>query len=333
MTRISLIFLLVCALASEAFAQALVPNQIPPSAFSGLSSGTKVPVTFTGVIDKETTVTHLFSVAAGSAALAASGVKAADLCSAAGCAGANLCSSVKVLATGALDIAAGLYCNSASQTVTAWCAGLASGCISGGTGRVSALYDQLNQTTVAVAASYAASPDFVLSAFNAKPALGCVSSRSSALTVTLTALNPPYSYGVSYERTGSAAYASAFSDSGSTFSMGGSATANTGWNQLFGNVDIEPPVTDGSSTSDFSHGHRMLSAWPTAAGTADVYVDGNAPVTGTSIAGAATITSFTICGYAATFINAFMTAAWTDPTQVSLAVGEAVTNLTTVPLP
>lgn len=282
---------------------------------------------FVGVIDQETTVTHFFGVVAGSAALATSNVNAVDLNN-----NTTTCTAVKVLSTGQLDVSSGLYCNGATQTVTTWCS---TNCVVGGTARVSGLYDQLNPGTIkATAASYAVSPDFILSGFNSKPTWGCVSSRSTLLTATISTTATPWSVGATFERNGSfTSFAAYATDGGGSYQIGGTSTANQMQGQGFSTgPTITATVTDGTGTSDFSHGHAALFTVPTGTGNAAMYVDGvsQTPVSGTALSAAG---AFAVCGYTGNFSNAFMTRGWFDPTFVASTPGTGATNLTTVPLP
>lgn len=296
------------------------------------NAGVTAP-TYTGPADIETTITHYFGTSAASAATATAQVKAADLCSATGCTGANLCSGVKVLATGALDVSTGLYCNSASQTVTAWCS---TNCVSGGTARVSALYDHLNQATIASAASYAVAPDFILSGFNSKPVWGCSRTRSSQLTATVTGVSGAYSIGGAWERNATfTSYQSTVTDNGASYAIGNTSSANQSWQQIFAVVQNNPTMSDGTGTSDFTHGHIVLFTNPSSAGTVTTYLDGSIPSggTGSSSTGSSYGTTFSVCGYTSNFANAFMSRAWTDNTLVGSTVANSVTNQTTLPLP
>src|SRR5579859_1059785 len=172
---VALLALFSCLWAQGAKANNMGMTGVGGPAVSGGSS-------FVGVIDKESTVNHFFGLVAGSAALASSGVTAADLSN-----NTTTCTGVKVLSTGQLDVSTGLYCNGATQTVTAWCG---ANCVHAGTARVSGLYDQLNPGTIkATGASYAVMPDFILSGVASKPTMGCVSSRSTLLSATITVIS------------------------------------------------------------------------------------------------------------------------------------------------
>jgi len=303
--------------------------------WSQFVQGGSTASSFTGVIDVETTVNHFFGLVGGSRSLASSGVKAADLCdSAVTCAvGANSCIGVKVLSTGALDLA-GNYCGvGAAASVTTWCSGTAT-CVSGGTARVIALYDQLNQTTTATAA-YGAAPDFILSGAASKPTWGCVSARSTQLNATITGIIGAQSFGATFERNANfTTYQAYITDNGSTFALFGPNTANeTNGNFFSVGASMVGSATDGSGTSDFSHFHAALMIAPASAGGASQYIDGSAAGTATTSGTNTTNTTFSLCGYSGNYADAFMTRAWTDPTQVGATTAQSVTNLTTVPLP
>lgn len=287
---------------------------------------------FTGVIDAESTVNHFFGLVAGSQALATSGVNAVDLCDILACALAvNNCTAVKVLSTGQLDTSVGLYCDAGLMTVATWCSSTAT-CVVGGTARVTGLYDQLNPGTIkAVGAGYATEPDFVLSGFGAKPTMNCVSTRSTILTATISALLSPWSWGATFERnaifTSFVAYVGdGTAAGGGTGLLGGTGTVNQIQGQVFGDTGIFATATDGTGTADFSHGHRVLYGTPATTGNQTLYLDGSA-ATPVSMSPGNTNPQFSICGYSGNFSSAFMTAAWTDPTQPSSTIGNAVTAL------
>jgi hypothetical protein len=297
----------------------------------GGPGGSRGGASFVGVIDEEPTVNHFFGLVAGSASLAASNIKAADLCNATGCSGANLCSGVKVLSTGQLDVSNGLYCNGGTETVAAWCP---ANCTSGGTGRVSALYDQLNQRITASAGSYAVAPDFILSGVNGKPTWGCVSSRNTVLNATITPISAPRSYGITIERNANFTNPGyGVSDAGATFALGNAGTANTGEANYFGAAGLTASMKDGSGPADFSHLHAMLFTIPSSPTTADLYIDGNSPTTAPLLFVGDSGTTFQICSNNTNYADAFMTRVWSDNTFVDSTTAKAVTNLLTVPLP
>lgn len=292
---------------------------------------------FIGPLDQETTITHFYGMQAGSAALAAANVTAVDLCGATGCAGANLCTGVKVLATGYLDVGVQLACNGGTQTVTTWCAGLASHCVSSGTGRVSKLYDQKGTAHI-TGASYAVAPDFILAATSSqwsgsKPVLGCVSSRSTYMSGTISALAAGQSWGNVYERNGGFASNVNYSSDNSVY-FPGAVGANTYYMFVSPTtVNNATAVADGTGVTDFSHFHRVVSSIPAGSGTTTNYVDGAANGTGTTT-GVTSGTTISLCGFASGgFADDFHLAMYVDPTAVNSTVGNAATNLTTVPLP
>ena len=319
----------------------------PPPARLFQAWSSYVAASFNGVIDTEgSSVQHFWGLAAGSKALGVANTKAADLCSATGCAGANLCSGVAVLSTGLLDINTGLYCNSATQTVATWCAGLTSGCTHGGTGRLSALYDQKNPSTAAdefKAASYAVAPDFILLGFTGtlagtqQPVWGCVSSRSTQLvTGTITAVNAPNSLGMTYERNANfTTQATAYSDGNGTPWFGGTTTTNTIF--AVAQSTVTGTAADGSGTSDFSHPHAVLITQPpVSAGTFYLYIDGGIGGSTAVSYGDTTTTTLAVCSESNTgqaAVDAYMTRVWIDNTQVGTTTAEAVTNSATVPFP
>ena len=252
----------------------------PPPAVVGRLAVPFIPSpNFVGVVDQETTVTHFWGIVAASYAKAVANTVAADLCNATGCTGANLCSSVRLLSTGYLDLF-GLYCNSNTQSVTTWCS---TNCISGGTGRVVKLYDQIGAINVASAA-YANGCDFIIAASGSqwtgsKPVMGC-NIATSNLTGVIPNLPSPSSYGGTWSRYGTAAYASWIDDTATNFALGNPNVSNQIYGQFYvsgGTWNVA--ATYGSGSTDFSHFHRAVMTTPSGAGTACMYVDGAACVT------------------------------------------------------
>jgi hypothetical protein len=292
--------------------------------FFGSPQGSAAPP-FSGVIDQEPTINHFFGLMAGSLALATAQVKAVDLCdSGVSCAvGATSCIGVKVLATGQLDINSGLYCNSGTSTVSSWCSLLAT-CVVGGTARVVTLYDQLNQGLTAVGSGYAASPSFILSGVNAQPTMLCVSANTSVLGVVITTISLPFTVGATFERTANFTTPGDYVITSNDANITGTSSANTVGADLDGNGQITATAADGTGTTDFSHFHNAAAAY--GAGGTVLYVDG-AGTSGAVTFAASTGTLVTFCATASTnFADAYWRRAWTDPTQISTAVGNAVTN-------
>ena len=318
-----------------------------------LGSGGSGPVAapFAGVLDEETTINHFWGVAAPGSAK--TGNEAISICFVTGCSAANSCVNVKTISTGQLDTAVGTYCGNgttgAVASVATACAnatfGSTTNCASGKTARINSWCDQFagSSSTCPAAittASYAVSPDFILSGVNSLPTWGCVSSRSTAGTGTITTYSTgAISVGVSFERLRFSGFYNYFTDTDTAFAMGTNSTASGTAPQFQssgagGAGSILGTAADGTGTTDFSHLHRALLTIPSGGGTGDLYIDGAAPVTGslsfTSDAGP----TLDVCeSNAGGYVDAFMTAMWMDPTTVSSAVGEAVTNQTTVPLP
>jgi hypothetical protein len=323
-------FLILAGLLGAIGTSLIAGNGVSLAQFNTFVQGPKAAgSSFVGVLDKESTITHCWAIVACGSAKAAAGVAAIDISNSTA---TVVCTGIKVLNNGMLDVSTGTTYCTGSITVTAVCTGGL--CVSGGSYRITKIYDQVgsaNQTS----ASFAVSPDFILSGVSSEPTWGCVSSRSSKLTATITSIVGAQAFGATYERNGSfSSYSAVLSDNGSSFGLGNPSTANTIWAQVFATTgNITGTATDGSGTTDFSHFHRALLTSPSAAGTADLYIDGNAPATGAASNDNATGTTMGICGYTGDFANAFMTNAWTDNTQPNSTVGEAVTNLTTVPLP
>lgn len=287
---------------------------------------------FVGVTDEDPNVVHFYGlVAAGSAHTTHT---AADLCdSAVSCVtAANVCTGVKSLANGQLDISSGLYCNSASQTVSTWAS---TNCtFASGTCRIMTLYDQVGSAN-ATAVSYTVAPYFILSGVSSKPTGACVAANSTLLTATITSVASPFSLGITFERNATfTTFQEYIGAAPGTIAFGGYGAANSMWAQGSALASFQiTGVTDGSGTSDFSKFHRTLLTIPTTTGTADVYVDGGAPTTSATTGNNATGTAFGICGTSGDFSNAFITSAWVDNAQTASGAAEAVTNLTTVPLP
>ena len=216
---------------------------------------------FVGVTDKDPNVVHFWGlVAPGSAH---TGVAAADLCdSSVSCVtAANICTGVKTLSNGQLDIAVGLYCNSASQTVTTWAS---TNCtFAGASCRIMKLYDPIGSAS-ATPASYTVAPYFILSGVNSKPTGACVSANSTLITATITSIGGPFSVGVTFERNGTfTTFQEYVGGTLSWIALGGWGAANAMWAQGGSMTGFEiTGVTDGSGTTDFSKFHRALLTIP-----------------------------------------------------------------------
>jgi hypothetical protein len=318
----------------------LAPHARAQMLLLGAGSSAPPPPSFTGVADEETTINHYWgTVAPGRSYLGFEAVSLCNNASTCGSAGVGTCLNVKTLSpSGQLDVSVGDYCDSGTETVTTWCS---TNCVHGGTARLYGLCDQFNGSSstcpnAATPASYAVAPDFVLSGVNSKPTWGCVSSRSTLMDATVTSMSPGYSVGATFERnlnfTGS--FADYFSDT--TFIIGGTTSVNQAQGQQASASGIPGTASDGT-TSTFSNFHVGFLVTPTttAANAEIFYIDGASVGTATLGFTDATDTTIGICAEpsASGYADAYMTRAWTDPTVVGSTVANAVSNLTTVPLP
>lgn len=282
---------------------------------------------FVGVADQETTVVHFWGLVAASAAKATANVNAIDLSN-----NSTTCTAVKVLSTGQLDVSSGLYCNGGTQTVTTWCSTNCAVSSSDTVARITTLYDQIGSVNLTQA--YATAPGFVLSGVSSKPTGMCVQARSSTITGTITSISSPFSAGSTMERYNRFTSFGTLQGVNGDFFLGNYGATNSVWIQAVALSSTQiSGVTDGTSVSDFSHFHRVLWTIPTSTGTSDVYVDGGAPSTASTTGGNLTGTAQQACGSSSGFADVFFTNYWLDNTQPNSTVGEAVTNLTTVPLP
>lgn len=308
----------------------------------------QMPITgapFVGIVDEDTTARNFFGVVAASAAKAsAHAVAITQLCNNSTCTGANICTNVPVLSTGYLDVSVGLYCNSASQTVTAWCS---TNCVSGGTARVTGWCDQLSSScAVTATAAYATAPDYINAATSsqwsgAKQVIGCVNSRSTSLVASLGGSNfTSFSMGDTFERNGNfGTYLVRLNDdSGSGDFFGIAFYGTTSANQTLGSLanntlNLTATAADGSGTTDFSNFNREMVTFPVGASTGSLYVNGSLANSGSGTnAGAYNVVD--ICGSTTVGVaNAFLINIWTDNNAVSSGVANAATSRTTVPLP
>lgn len=299
---------------------------------TGVGSPPGGAAAFVGLTDKETTINHCWAIAACGSTQATATKSAVNLCSATGCAGANLCTAVKVKTSGILDITTGLYCNGGTQTVTAWCAGLGAGCVVGGTGRISQFFDQVG-TADSTATSYATSPDFVISGVNSKPTPYCNGTVGPAITIV--AINQPSTILVTLERTGDfTSFEQFFSNAGGGGDIGGNGGAGTYLANNFGSglALTATGITDASGPTDFAHFHR-IALTQGASGSSFMYADGAQVATAATAGGNGIGTVLNYCGSSGNQAKGFVTSMATDPTQATGTVVSAVTNLTTVPLP
>lgn len=293
---------------------------------------------FVGVVDQDPNAVHFWGLVAADAAKATANVTAVDLCDNSSCVlGINECIGVKVLSTGQLDISSGLYCDSVAgsptETVSTWCTN-SGNCVVASTdavARITTLYDQIGSANATEA--YATAPGFILSGVSSKPTGMCVSGRSTTMAATITSISAPWSVGGTYERFGNTGTFN-YLISSANFFLGNPNSINNVEAQLFGATgNIIAAATDGSGATDFAHFHRALMTQPSPSGSVPFYVDGAAATPGTSTFTATTNTAIATCGTTSHFESAFFTNAWLDNTEPNSTVGDAVTNLTTVPLP
>lgn len=306
-------------LAGSAFAQGgMGPGPGTPHTTSGGS--------FVGLIDQESTITHCWAIVACGSAKATAGVAAVDITN-----NTITCTGVAVLSNGKLDVSVGTYCTG-TITVTSACS---TNCtVAGGTWRVTKMYDQVGSAP-AISVSYATSPAFVLSGVSSQPTIYC---NSQALNATITAISQPSTLLITFEQTsGFTSFAQAISTSGGGGFLGSNGVVNTLTGQNFGGGGTVSAtgITNGTGTTDFSHFHRaVLTQSGSGAGNTIMNVDGAQAAIDTGVSGGnSTGTTISPCGSSGNQWSGFITSAATDPTQITGTVANAVTNLTTVPLP
>lgn len=297
----------------------------------GGAQNASASASFVGVIDQESTVTAFWGSVPGSAALATSLVTLFDLSN-----NSTTCTGVKATVTGGVDVSTGTYCNGNTQTVTAWCS---TNCVSGGTARITKLYNQKSPGTGDATAAYGVAADFILSGVAGKPTIGCVSARSSQYTATVTALTSGQSYGATLEITANWGNSGGILSDGASFFIGGGSVANSMDTNFFviGSGDVQiTGLTDGTGPTDFTpaHFHRILAVSPTGTAAVNFYADGALGASSAAVGGPNnSATTMMPCGQQFSSIDANFTNTWIDSTPVSSGVANAVTNKTTVPLP
>lgn len=226
--------------------------------------------------------------------------------------GAAVC-TLRATTTGYVDLTA--YCPG-SLTPAAACAAA-----SGGSCRLTKLYDLVAGTNPFIQATLANMPNVVFSTLNGLPAVQCVSANSTNLTTTSTVtIAQPYYLTAVYERTASfTSLASALGVSGLSMVFGSNTSAN---NALLTSASpsLLATMSDGTGPSDFTHFHSMIGI---ANNTTSVLTIDGADTSGSAGALGITALGLRFCrGNAVATPDGYVMEGYFGPSATSLSSGD-----------
>ena len=227
--------------------------------------------------------------------------------------GAAVC-TLRASSTGYVDLSA--YCPG-SLTPAAACAAA-----SGGSCKVTKVYDLVAGTNPLIQATLGNMPILVFSTLNSLPALFCASATASSLTTASTfTISAPFSLAVVYERTASfTSLSAAWGAVSNNMAFGNAASANTAIIQDSSTANFTAAMSDGTGPSDFTHFHALLGVYGSGVGNSALTIDGT---TTTGSTNNSITTAIRICrGNATASPDGYLMEAYFWPTNGGLTSGD-----------